>query len=210
LYNSQTSHGMVEKQLKPRGINDDLVIRAMSLVPRHRFLDQALSERAYFDCPLPIGANQTISKPFIVALMAQKLALSGKEKILDIGTGSGYQAAVLSRMCKSVFSVERIFKLAARAKRLYDGLEYFNISVKVGNGYFGWKEYAPFDAIIIAASGSHVPPHLLNQLKIGGRLIMPIKGDNDNDQKLYMFRKTKGSLSKKMLTECTFVDFVNC
>jgi len=132
LLNSFTAQGMVEKQLKPRGINDSLVLNAMYSVPRHKFTEQALAKRAYFDCPLPIGSKQTISTPYIVAYMAQTLGLSGHEKVLDVGTGSGYQAAVLSRMAKSIFSIETIFKLAAKAKKLFDELSYYNISVKVG------------------------------------------------------------------------------
>jgi protein-L-isoaspartate(D-aspartate) O-methyltransferase len=209
LLNSVTSLGMIEKQLKPRGIVDPLVLRAMEEVPRDKFLDQALASGAYFDCSMPIGSKQTMSKPFIVAFMAQALELEGKERVLDIGTGSGYQAAILSKICKSVFSIERIFKFAARAKRLYDELGYSNISVNVGDGYYGWKDYAPYDAIIAAASGTHVPKSLINQLKVGGKLIMPITKD-DKSQQLYIFKKDKVGLTKKLLTECSFVKFVNC
>ena len=188
MINSVTALGMVEKQLKPRGINDPLVLDAMREVPRHRFTDEALSKRAYFDCSLPIGQKQTISTPYIVAYMAQCLELKGHERILDIGTGSGYQAAVLSRMCKSIYSVETVFKLASRAKRLFDELEYSNISVKTGNGYYGWKDYAPYNAIIAAAAAPKVPKPLIDQLALGGTLIIPLAED-ESRQKLFMIKK---------------------
>lgn len=208
MLNSVTSYGMVEKQLKPRGITNPLVLEAMTIVPRHKFTEQAFEKRAYFDCALPIGGKQTISTPYVVAFMLQKLKLKGDEKVLDIGTGSGYQAAVLSRICKSVYSIETIFKLAAKAKRLYDDLCYYNISVKVGNGYYGWKEYAPYNAIIAAASGPTVPEPLIDQLALGGRLIMPISFKGQ--QKLFLFEKQGSGLKETYLSDCNFVKFVNC
>lgn len=207
--NSQTSFGMIEKQLKPRGIHDSRILEGMSKIPRHRFLEEALGGKAYYDCSLPIGGKQTISKPFMVAFMLQSLEIKGNERVLDIGTGSGYQAAVLSRICKSVYSVERIFKLATKAKKLFDELGYDNISVKVGDGYWGWKEYAPYDAIVVAASAAHLPNPLLNQLRCGGKLIIPIS-TSGGEQRLMMYEKHRGGLSNKILTECTFVEFVNC
>jgi len=208
MFNSATSYGMVEKQLKPRGIKDSLVLAAMSQVPRDKFLDQALSSKAYHDCSLPIGGKQTMSKPFIVAFMLQNLELKGNERILDVGTGSGYQAAVLSRICKQIFSVERIFGLAARAKKLFDQMQYCNISVKVGDGSYGWKEYAPYDAVIAAASATSVPIRLVDQLASGGKMIIPLK-ESEKSQKLYLFEKTRWRISKKILADCSFVDFVN-
>jgi protein-L-isoaspartate(D-aspartate) O-methyltransferase len=209
VLHSATSLGMVEKQLKPRGIINPLVLSAMQSVPRHKFTDQALSSKAYHDCSLPIGKKQTISTPFVVAFMLQSLDLKGGERILDIGTGSGYQAAVMSRIAKSVYSVERIFHLAARAKKLYDELGYHNVSVKVGDGYYGWKDYAPYDAIVAAASGTHLPRPLIDQLKLGGKLIMPIL-EKDQNQYLYIFSKDTHGITQKLLTECNFVKFVNC
>ncbi len=209
LLNSVTPYGMVEKQLKPRGITDPLVLSAMHFVPREKFCERALSKRAYYDCSLPIGGKQTISTPYMVAFMLQNLKLTGNEKVLDIGTGSGYQAAVLSRICKSVYSIERIFRLAAKAKKLFDELDYYNISVKVGNGYYGWKEYAPYNVIIAAASASKVPKPLIDQLCLGGKLIIPVTA-NESTQHLYMFEKRKNGLIQKKLSKCTFVKFVNC
>lgn len=208
MFNSVTPSGMVEKQLKPRGIRDESVIKAMSTVPRERFLDPALSGGAYHDCSLPIGSSQTISKPYIVAFMLQNLRLTGNEKVLDIGTGSGYQAAVLSQMCKSVYSVERIFHLAARAKKLYDELNYYNISVKVGNGYYGWKEYAPYSAIVVAACAPNPPKPLLDQLALGGKLVIPLSSDGGR-QRLWMYERINGGIIKRELTECMFVKFIS-
>lgn len=200
---------MIEKQLKPRGIFDSLVLTAMAKVPRQKFLEEALGGRAYCDCSLPIGSQQTITKPYMVAFMVQNLGLTGVERVLDIGTGSGYLAAILSRMCKSVYSVERVFKLAARAKKLFDELGYYNISVKTGDGNYGWKDYAPYDAIVAAAAAVSVPPVLVDQLKVGGKLIMPLTETN-GEQGLYLFEKRRNGVSQKLLSECKFVKFVNC
>ena len=208
MLGSVTSHGMVEKQLKPRGISDPSVIAAMQNVPRHLFCEQALARKAYSDCSLPIGKKQTMSAPFTVAFMLQKLMLKPHHRILDVGTGSGYQAAVLSRICKSVYSVEKLFTLAARAKRIFDDLGYYNISVKTGNGYYGWKEYAPYDAIIVAAVAPKVPKHLIEQLTTGGRLIIPL-AEESGRQKLYILRKEESQIIIKELADCTFVKFVN-
>lgn len=165
---------MVQEQLLSRGIYDEATLAAMREVPRHLFVDDAMRARAYGDYPLPIAAGQTISQPFIVAYMTQALGLRGDERVLEIGTGSGYQAAVLSRMCEKVYTVERINNLLASARKVFDRLRYYNINAKLDDGTLGWPEYQPYDAIIITAGGPELPAPLMNQLADNGRLIMPV------------------------------------
>ncbi|WP_299789557.1 protein-L-isoaspartate(D-aspartate) O-methyltransferase [uncultured Shewanella sp.] len=165
---------MVQEQISMRGIKDKRVLTAMREVPRHLFVPGLLTFRAYTDSPLPIGEGQTISQPYIVALMTELLELTGSEIVLEIGTGSGYQAAVLSRVAKEVFSIEIKEKLCSSSGRLLDSLGYTNIETRCGDGYFGWEKQAPFDAIMITAAVDHVPPPLLAQLKDGGRLVLPL------------------------------------
>lgn len=165
---------MVETQLKARGIKDSRVLKAMGQVQRHRFVPPPLQNQAYGDHPLPIGEDQTISQPYIVALMTELLALKGPEKVLEIGTGSGYQAAVLAELTQEVYTIEIIPSLALRAKDLLPRLGYTNVTVKSGDGYLGWPEKAPFDAIIVTAAPDHIPQPLIDQLKEGGRLVLPI------------------------------------
>jgi len=165
---------MVQEQLISRGISDGRVIYAMSKVPRHLFVERSLWKIAYGDHPLPIGEGQTISQPYVVALMTEALKLKPTDRVLEIGTGSGYQAAILAEIVKEVYTIEIRKNLKERAERLLKELGYKNIKVKQGDGYFGWKEYAPFDAIIITASANHIPPPLIKQLKDGGRLIIPL------------------------------------
>jgi protein-L-isoaspartate(D-aspartate) O-methyltransferase len=165
---------MVKTQLIPRGIKSERVLQAMMEVPRHLFVPEELREVAYQDCPLPIGCGQTISQPYIVALMTEALELGGDEKVLEIGTGSGYQAAILSLLAKDVYTIERIAALAEGAERVLKELGYTNVMVKVGDGTLGWEEYAPFDAIIITAAAPNVPQPLIEQLGDGGRLVAPI------------------------------------
>lgn len=170
----QARNRMVEQQIIARGIRDPLVIKAMRKVPRHLFVDEGLRSRAYDDYPLPISYGQTISQPYIVALMTEALNLKGEEKVLEIGTGSGYQSAVLAEIVNTVYSVERIPALAKRSREILDSLGYHNVIIKVGDGTFGWKDKAPFDGILVTASAPSIPEPLLEQLKDGGRLIIPV------------------------------------
>ena len=165
---------MVERHVAARGIQDARVLDAMRAIPRHLFVPQAVASKAYGPGALPIGAKQTISQPYIVARMIELLELGGKEKVLEIGTGTGYQAAVLSKLCARVFTIERINELALRAAETFRALKLNNVSVKVFDGTYGWSDQAPFDRIIIAAAGPSVPEPLVQQLSRTGRLVMPI------------------------------------
>jgi len=165
---------MVETQIARRGIADPRVLEAMRSVPRHRFVPPDLLASAYADCALPIGEGQTISQPYIVALMTEALELRGHERVLEIGTGSGYQAAILSKLAREVYTIERHAVLAKRAKELLDELGYHNVHVRVGDGTAGWPEEAPFEGIIITAAAPEVPQPLLDQLADGGRLVAPV------------------------------------
>lgn len=165
---------MVETQIKARGVKDPRVLSAMLKVERHRFVPKDLQASAYSDQPLPIGEGQTISQPYIVALMTELLDLKGDEKVLEIGTGSGYQAAILAELVKEVYTIEIVERLAVSAKNLLHQMGYRNITVKAGDGYLGWPEVAPFDAIIVTAAPDHIPKPLLEQLKDGGRMVLPV------------------------------------
>ncbi|WP_462325412.1 protein-L-isoaspartate(D-aspartate) O-methyltransferase [Desulfoplanes sp.] len=165
---------MVETQIESRGIHDPLVIAAMRRVPRHLFMPRDMREKAYDDSPLPIGWNQTISQPSIVAYMTQALGLKGGETVLEIGCGRGYQAAILSRIAGMVYTVERVPELAHNAKTTFDNLGITNVGVRIGDGTLGWEEKSPFDAILVTASGPRIPGPLSEQLGIQGRLVMPV------------------------------------
>jgi len=205
-YHNKRLH-MVETQLIDRGITDHRVIRAMEKVPRHLFVDDALWPEAYDDHPLPIGEKQTISQPFIVALMTQALVLSGTERVLEIGTGSGYQTAILGELAEQVFSIERVPSLAQRARNILDNLKYTNIVITVGDGTYGWKEHAPYDGIIVTAGAPFAPKQLLQQLSTGGRLVIPV-GDQVS-QELKVYRKTDGdSFELEDLGGCRFVKLI--
>ncbi len=182
---------MVEHDIKRRGIKDSRVIDAMLKVKRHMFIDESQWDRAYNDHPLPIGEGQTISQPYVVALMSEAIGLEGHERVLEIGTGSGYQAAILGELAKEVFTIEIRKGLYDRVVERLQRMGYKNIRVKHGDGYFGWKEHAPFDAIMVTASANHIPPPLLNQLKEGGRLIIPL-GSTVFFQNLTLVTKVKG------------------
>lgn len=197
---------MVQEQLINRDIVDSATIHAMSEVPRHLFVDDAMQGRAYGDHPLPIGAGQTISQPYIVATMTQALGLTGTEKVLEIGTGSGYQAAVLSRICDQVYTVERINSLLARARKIFDKLRYYNIRSKLDDGTMGWPENGPYDAIIVTAGGPEVPEPLIDQLSENGRLIIPV-GDQ-HVQELQLVQKNEGQVEISSLASVRFVDLV--
>ncbi|OGF66023.1 MAG: protein-L-isoaspartate O-methyltransferase [Candidatus Fischerbacteria bacterium RBG_13_37_8] len=193
---------MVETQIISRGVKDDRVLEAMRKVPRHLFVPSSDMQHAYIDSPLPIGEGQTISQPYIVALMTELLELKGTEKVLEIGTGSGYQAAVLAELGNEVYSIEIIDKLGKHAEQILTDLGYKNIKIKIGDGYKGWKEYAPFDAIIVTAAPEKIPPPLLEQLKEGGRLVIPL---GEYFQELYLFTKVKGEIKKKSIIPVRFV-----
>jgi len=197
---------MVQNQLVARGIKDPRVLDAMRRVPRHLFVDEALIDQAYQDHPLPIGYGQTISQPYIVALMSESLLLTGREKVLEIGTGSGYQAAILGELAEKVYSVERIPQLLSRARKLLDGLGYTNVFLKLDDGTWGWEEFAPYNAIIVTAASPQVPEPLLKQLADPGILVIPV-GD-EFSQDLIRVRKNRGEYMKENLGGVRFVKLV--
>ncbi|MCK9274171.1 MAG: protein-L-isoaspartate(D-aspartate) O-methyltransferase [Syntrophales bacterium] len=200
---------MIENQIKARGITDEALLRAMETVPRHLFVDEGIIGQAYSDNPLPIGERQTISQPYIVARMTEALQLRGDEKVLEIGTGSGYQTAVLSLLCDRVFSVERIAGLATRARKLLDSLKYFNVLIRVADGTYGWKDEAPFDAIITTAGAPQVPKTFIEQLAPGGRLVIPI-GDRNSQTLIKLTRLSDNPETTKSenLGGCRFVNLI--
>ena len=200
---AQARERMVQEQLVSRGINDPRVLRAMAKVPRHLFLESELWDQAYEDHPLPIGENQTISQPYMVALMAEALGLKGMERVLEIGTGSGYLAAVLSELCAEVFSVEMVPALAVNARTLLKSLGYRNVSVLAGDGTLGWEEHSPYDAVVISAAAPCIPRPLLEQLKIPGYLVFPM-GEKEL-QTLVRIRKDSGGIREEYFGECQFV-----
>jgi len=193
---------MVEYQLKNRGIQEPQVLNAMLEVARDKFVPDTLIGRAYDDGPLPIGEGQTISQPYIVAYMTEQLRLKGSEKVLEIGTGSGYQAAILAEIVKQVYTIEIIENLSKKAETILKSSEYKNIHFKVGDGYFGWEEYAPFDAIIITAAPQEIPKPLIEQLRVGGRLIAPV---GDTFQELVLITKLEDGLRRESLIPVVFV-----
>ncbi|RUM45100.1 MAG: protein-L-isoaspartate O-methyltransferase [Desulfocapsa sp.] len=197
---------MVQEQLQPRGITDSHVLQAMAEVPRHLFVEDAMQAQAYGDHPLPIGGDQTISQPLVVAAMTQALQLTGKEKVLEIGTGSGYQAAVLSRLCEKVHTIERINSLLAGARRIFDALHYYNILSRLDDGTTGWKEYAPYDAIIVTAGGPEIPQPLIDQLADDGRMVIPV-GERDV-QDLHFVKKTDGEVNIEKMESVRFVSLI--
>ena len=198
---------MVTRDIRDRGLKDTVVLKVMGRVPRHLFVDASLRSRAYGDHPLPIGDGQTISQPYVVALMTEALRLERGDRVLEIGTGSGYQAAVLAEIVKEVYTIEIRKSLADTAAERLAGLGYKNVKVKYADGYFGWEEHAPFDAIIITASANHIPPPLIKQLKEGGRLIVPL-GSTVYFQTLTLATKRKGELEVEQLSPVAFVPMV--
>jgi len=197
---------MVEEQLTSRGIKDAGLIAAMKKIPRHLFVEEALQSQAYTYHPLPIGEKQTISQPYMVALMTEALLLTGKEKVLEIGTGSGYQTAILAEMSEKVFSIERIRPLAIRARKLLYELGYFNVEIKIFDGTFGWAEESPIDAILVTAGSPDIPQPLIDQLAPGGRLVIPV-GDAFV-QELFRVTKTEAEVKKEDLGGCRFVKLI--
>lgn len=194
-------------ELVKRGITDQRVINVMLELPRHIFVEEAMSAQAYSDGSLPIGEKQTISQPYIVARMTELLALTGREKVLELGTGSGYQAAVLATLADRVCTVERIRPLALKARKALDSLRLLNVNLKIGDGTEGWPEEAPFDAILVTAGAPFLPECLIEQLAPGGRLVIPV-GDRV-DQKLLVVRKgMDGSVTREEADDCRFVRLI--
>jgi len=200
-------YDMVERQLKPRGIMSPVVLEAMRNVPRHLFVPESMQRSAYFDSPMPIGLGQTISQPYIVAYMTEQLDLSPGMKVLEIGTGSGYQAAVLSYIGCEVFTIEFLKEHADNARQALISNGFDNVTVRHGNGYVGWPEEAPFDAIIVTAAPDNVPPALIEQLKDGGKMIVPV-GEEHSVQSLDLLTKKDGNYTTKTLILVRFVPMV--
>ncbi|MGD8962030.1 MAG: protein-L-isoaspartate(D-aspartate) O-methyltransferase [Desulfobacterales bacterium] len=197
---------MVNHQLKPRGINDPHVLEALRTVPRHLFVSEALRDQAYGDYPLPIGEQQTISQPYIVAEMTQALDLGKDDRVLEIGTGSGYQAAVLAEIVFRVYTIERIRALYIQTRKLLDRLNYHNIIMRCSDGTIGWPDESPFDAIMVTAGAPEVPEKLLEQLAAGGRMIVPV--GNQHSQDLIKITKDKDGIHKSNLGGCRFVKLI--
>ena len=198
---------MVEEQVIARGIADQRVIDAMFKVPRHKFVEHALEGKAYQDAPLPIGEKQTISQPYMVAVMSEALALEGSETVLEVGTGSGYQAAVLALLADRVFSLERIPSLARRARKVLDECGFGKVNIRLADGTQGWQEMAPFDAILVTAGAPEVPQHYLDQLAVGGRLVIPV-GDRESQLLLRVTRTGKKEYMEEKMLGCRFVPLI--
>jgi len=195
---------MVETQIKGRGIKDERLLKAMIKVERHQFVPAPIRHLAYTDRPLPIGEGQTISQPYIVALMTELLKLDGDEKVLEIGTGSGYQAAILAELAKKVYTIEILEPLANASEKLLQSLGYENITVKHGDGFFGWEEHAPFEAIIVTCAPPHIPQPLIDQLAEGGRMVIPV-GPEWRWQDLFVVKKMGGEIKKEKVAPVRFV-----
>ncbi len=198
---------MVKLQIENRDIRDTRVLDAMRRLPRHLFVPPGSRALAYDDSPLPIGQRQTISQPYIVAFMTQALELRGAERVLEIGTGSGYQTAVLAELCREVFSIERIPELAEAAERTLAALGYQNVTLRVGDGSEGWPEHAPFDAIVVTAAAPSVPPALRNQLADNGVMVIPV-GDWRRSQEIMVARRTAGTVTVERSIGCRFVPLI--
>jgi protein-L-isoaspartate(D-aspartate) O-methyltransferase len=200
---------MVDGQLRARGIVDQRVLKAMKKIPRHLFVDEVLVEQAYNDNPLPIDSRQTISQPYIVALMSEAMELAGKEKVLEIGSGSGYQTAILAELAERVLTIERIAALATRARKVLESLNYYNVAIRVGDGTYGWREESPFAAIMVTAGAPRIPKLLIEQLVVGGRLVIPV-GNRDAQVLLKLTRLSQDpeDLKQEDLGGCRFVDLI--
>jgi protein-L-isoaspartate(D-aspartate) O-methyltransferase len=200
-------HEMVDRQIRARGVKDPRVLGAVEKVPRHLFVPAPLKHAAYGDHPLPIGEGQTISQPYIVAFMTEALDLKPDDKVLEIGTGSGYQAAVLAELVQEVYTIEIVEELGRRAQGLLEQMGYRNVHVRIGDGYRGWPEEAPFDAIMVTAAPDEIPERLVSQLKEGGRLVLPV-GKSGGVQELILGRKVGGRLKTETLMAVRFVPMV--
>jgi protein-L-isoaspartate(D-aspartate) O-methyltransferase len=199
---------MTESQIRARGVRDPAVLAAMAKVPRHLFVPEAFRAHAYADEPLPIGEGQTISQPYIVGFMTEILRLKPSDRVLEVGTGSGYQAAVASRIAQEVYTVEIFESLAARSSRTLSDLGFLNVHVRRGDGYYGWEEKAPFDAIIVTCAGGHIPPPLLRQLKNGGRMILPVGGPFLTQNLVFVEKSADGSVSQRNVLPVAFVRLI--
>ncbi|MFY8199589.1 MAG: protein-L-isoaspartate(D-aspartate) O-methyltransferase [Pirellula staleyi] len=199
---------MVEHQIRARGVRDNLVLNAMHQVPREAFLPEKMREFAYEDSPLQIAAGQTISQPYIVAYMIEALALKGGERVLEVGAGSGYAAAVLSEIADEVYTVERIKVLADLAKQALESLGYHNVQVRCGDGTLGWAEHAPYDAIVVSAGGPTVPRSLKSQLKVGGRLVIPIGSDRTIQELARITRISETEFESEDIADVRFVPLI--
>ncbi len=199
-------HRMVDEQIMGRGVKDERVLAAMRKVLRHEFLPEAIRGMAYADNALPIGEGQTMSQPYMVALMSELLGLKGNERVLEIGTGSGYQAAVLAELCEKVYSVERIKTLADKARAVLDRLGYQRVAIKVYDGTYGWKEMAPFDAIIVTAGSPDIPVPLTEQLKENGKMIIPV-GERYGQMLLKIVKTAQGTVVERSIP-CVFVPLI--
>jgi protein-L-isoaspartate(D-aspartate) O-methyltransferase len=200
----EESMDMVERQIRSRGVSDQAVLQAMERVPRHAFVPDKYQSQAYADHPLPIGYGQTISQPYMVALMTELLQLTPEDRVLEIGTGSGYQAAILAEVVAEVYTVEIIEELAAQAAQVLEEQGYDNVHVRHADGYHGWEEHAPYDAIVVTAAPDHIPPPLIQQLKDGARLVIPI-GPPGGYQTLWAITKAGGEIQKRDVSGVLFV-----
>ena len=198
---------MVEEQLIDRGIRDPRVLDAMLTVPRHKFVEEALADKSYQDAPLPIGEKQTISQPYMVATMSEALMLDGSETVLEVGTGSGYQAAVLALLADRVFSLERIPSLARRARKVLDSNGFSKVNIRLADGTVGWQDMAPFEGIIVTAGAPKVPQDYLNQLSVGGRLIIPV-GDRESQVLMRITRVGETEYKEEKMLGCRFVPLI--
>ena len=197
---------MVDEQIVGRGVKDERVLAAMRKVPRQEFLPEAIRGMAYADNALPIGEGQTMSQPYMVALMSELLELTGAERVLEIGTGSGYQAAVLAGLCEKVYTVERVKSLAEKARATLDRLGYKNVAIKVYDGTYGWKEMAPFDAVMVTAGAPEIPAPLVEQLKNGGRMVIPV-GERYGQSLLKVSKTAEGTVTQRSIP-CVFVPLI--
>jgi protein-L-isoaspartate(D-aspartate) O-methyltransferase len=197
---------MIDSQIRARNVRDPRVLEAVRTVPRHLFVEEALRDRAYLDKALPIGEKQTISQPYMVAAMTEALELTGRERVLEIGTGSGYQTAILAELAESVFSVERIASFVPLARQRLESLGRYNVLIKVGDGTIGWSEHAPYDAILVAAAAPQLPRPLLEQLRVGGRLVVPL--GPEESQTLMRIRRGEEGFNEEALGECRFVKLI--
>ncbi|PIE35124.1 protein-L-isoaspartate O-methyltransferase [candidate division KSB3 bacterium] len=203
-YTERRQH-LVERSIKANGINDTNVLRAMSTVQRHEFVPEELREHAYQDRPLPIGLGQTISQPYLVAYMTELLKVNNDSVVLEVGTGSGYQAAVLAEIVKHVYTVEIFEELGELAQERFKRLEYENITADVGDGYYGWNDFAPFDGIVVTCAADHIPPPLIQQLKPGGRMVIPVGGVFQVQMLMLVLKDKNGQVTVKNMLPVRFV-----